>query len=107
MTSGDSEVTQLHKVPVFGRARGGRSQCRGAKGHCRARRMDFSGKRLVGRAAPAGHGPLAGENSLRNTSSLSLVVLPSVVDYLKKCKLVDESETVIIPNFCINLCFPS
>lgn len=123
MTSGDSEVTQLHKVPVFGKAGGGRSQCRCEKGYFRTTGLNFQrfygsgtrevgalaesdGKRLVGRAAPAARRLLAGEDRLRNVSSLSWVFLPSVVEYLKKCKLVDESETVIILNFCINLCFP-
>lgn len=123
MTSGDSKVTQLHKVPVFGKARGGRSQCCCEKGYFRAMGTDFQrfcdsgtrevgafaeseGKRLVGRAAPAGHRLLVREDHLRNVSSPSPVFLLSVVDYLKKCELVDESETVIIPNFSINLCFP-
>ena len=123
MTSGDSEVTQLHKVPVFGKAQGGRSQCRCEKAYFRTTGTSFQrfydsgtrgvralaqsdGKRLVGRAAPAGRGLLPREDRLRNVSSLSSVFLPSVVDYLKKCELADESETVIIPNFCISLCFP-
>lgn len=90
MTSGDSEVTQLHKVPVFGKARGERSRRRGEKGYFRSMGTDFQrfydsgsravrafaerdGKRLVGRAAPAGHAA-----SRRGSSQKPVFSLPGI-----------------------------